>query len=90
MKPPPATPTMAEFWPVDHLRHLIVQPADARLYPPEGYLYVQDGLIIACGVLYAVMYVFAMLAVVRDRVLPGSVKYLYASSTTTMHQTNTL
>ncbi|KAL2788212.1 hypothetical protein BJX66DRAFT_327307 [Aspergillus keveii] len=67
---------MAEFWPVDYLRHLIVQPADARLYPPEGYLYVQDGLIIACGVLYALVYVFSMMAVVRDRVLPGSVKYL--------------
>ena len=32
--------------------HLIVQPADAVLDPPEVYFYVQDGLMIACGVLY--------------------------------------
>ncbi|KAJ0414052.1 hypothetical protein BJY00DRAFT_321327 [Aspergillus carlsbadensis] len=76
MKRGPATPATAEFWPVDYLRHLIVQPADSRQYPPEGYLYVQDGLIIACGVLYTLMYLFAMVVAVRDRVLPGSVKYL--------------
>ncbi len=32
--------------------HLIVQPSDAALNPPEAYFYVQDGLMIACGVLY--------------------------------------
>lgn len=32
--------------------HLIVQPSDAALNPPEVYFYVQDGLMIACGVLY--------------------------------------
>jgi hypothetical protein len=32
--------------------HLIVQPSDAALNPPEAYFYVQDGLMIACGMLY--------------------------------------
>lgn len=26
--------------------HLIVQPSDAKLNPPESYLFIQDGLII--------------------------------------------
>ncbi|KAL3473153.1 hypothetical protein BJX99DRAFT_234167 [Aspergillus californicus] len=67
---------MSEFRLANHLSHLVVQPADARLSPPEGYLYVQDGLIISCGVLYAMYYAFAMLLAVRDRMLPGTVKYL--------------
>ncbi|KAL2837766.1 hypothetical protein BJY01DRAFT_220566 [Aspergillus pseudoustus] len=67
---------MANFRLVEHLSHLVVQPSDVRLNPPEGYLFVQDGLIISCGVLYALMYAFAMILVVRDRFLPGSVKYL--------------
>ncbi|KAL2835290.1 hypothetical protein BDW59DRAFT_168525 [Aspergillus cavernicola] len=67
---------MSDFWLVDHLRHLVVQPADKRLNPPEGYLFVQDGLIISCGVLYALVYVFAMMRTIKDRVLPGTVKYL--------------
>ncbi len=68
---------MSDFWLTDHIRHLVVQPADARLNPPEGYLFVQDGLIISCGVLYALLYVFAMMRAVKDGVLPGSLKYLY-------------
>ncbi|KAL4930260.1 uncharacterized protein BDV17DRAFT_259301 [Aspergillus undulatus] len=67
---------MTTFWPVENLRHLVVQPADARLNPPEGYLYVQDGLIISCGVLYTLLYAFAMARTIKDRVLPGTVKYL--------------
>ncbi|KAL4779839.1 hypothetical protein BJX76DRAFT_66688 [Aspergillus varians] len=67
---------MSDFWLVDHLRHLVVQPSDASLNPPEGYLFVQDGLIISCGVLYALCYVFAMVLAIKDRVLPGTVKYL--------------
>lgn len=68
---------MSDFWLTEHIRHLVVQPADARLNPPEGYLFVQDGLIISCGVLYALLYVFAMMRAVKDGVLPGSLKYLY-------------
>lgn len=57
-------------------RHLIVQPSDAALNPPESYLYIQDGLIISCGVLYALCYYFYMIATVRDRFLAGKVEYL--------------
>ena len=64
------------FWPVHHLHHLVVQPSDARLNPPEGYLYVQDGLIISCGVLYALLYAFSITVTFRDRTLPGTVRYL--------------
>jgi hypothetical protein len=57
--------------------HLIVQPSDLALNPPESYLYVQDGLIISCGVLYALCYYFYMIATVRDRFLAGPVEFLY-------------
>ncbi|KAI9375660.1 hypothetical protein BJX61DRAFT_493719 [Aspergillus egyptiacus] len=67
---------MSNFWPVDHIHHLVVQPADAKLNPPEGYLYVQDGLIISCGVLYAFCYIFVMAQAMRERALPGSIKFL--------------
>lgn len=70
---------MSDFWLANRLRHLVVQPADERLNPPEGYLFVQDGLIISCGVLYAMCYAYAMVLAVKDRVLPGTLKYLYAS-----------
>ncbi|KAL4806097.1 hypothetical protein BDV18DRAFT_160165 [Aspergillus unguis] len=46
---------MSDFSLARKLPHLVVQPSDAALDPPEGYLFVQDGLIIACGVLYALM-----------------------------------
>lgn len=72
---------MSDFWLTEYIRHLVVQPADARLNPPEGYLFVQDGLIISCGVLYALLYVFGMMRAVKDGVLPGSIKYLYAYQT---------
>ncbi|KAJ5322532.1 hypothetical protein N7452_010821 [Penicillium brevicompactum] len=67
---------MSDFWPTEYVRHLVVQPADARLDPPESYLFVQDGLIISCGVIYALFYVFSMMRVVKDGILPGSMKYL--------------
>jgi hypothetical protein len=57
-------------------RHLIVQPSDRALNPPESYFFVQDGLIIACGVLYALCYYFYMIATVRDRFLAGPVEFL--------------
>jgi hypothetical protein len=38
--------------------HLVAQRQDLRLNPPESYLFVQDGLIIICGVLYALCYFF--------------------------------
>lgn len=57
-------------------RHLVVQPSDARLNPPESYLFIQDFLIISCGVLYALCYFFYMLRTVRDKTIAGPVEYL--------------
>jgi hypothetical protein len=51
--------------------HLVVQPADLRLNPPESYLYIQDGLIILCGLLYAFCYVFYTINIYNDKRLAG-------------------
>lgn len=56
--------------------HLIVQPSDARLNPPQSYLFVQDFLIIACGLLYLFCYLFYIIRTIRDRHLSGPVEYL--------------
>ena len=61
-------------------KHLIVQPADARLGPPESYFYVQDGLIISCGVLYAFCYFFYAVRTYKDKVLAGPVEYMLVPS----------
>lgn len=62
--------------------HLIVQPADDALNPPESYLFVQDGLIILCGGLYALCYLFCMTQTISDKKYPGSelggIQFLYA------------
>lgn len=76
---------MSDFWLTEYIGHLVVQPADARLNPPEAYLFVQDGLIISCGVIYALFYVFSMMRVVKDGVLPGTVKYLYVEQLLTVY-----
>jgi hypothetical protein len=66
----------------NRVRHLIVQPSDAALDPPESYLFVQDGLIISCGVIYALCYLFCMIRAYSDRTLPGkdwgSIQFLLA------------
>lgn len=56
--------------------HLIVQPADSLLIPPQSYLFVQDFLIITCGFLYVLCYLFYMARTIRDRHLAGPVEYL--------------
>ncbi|KAI5370033.1 Putative terpene cyclase PaxB [Septoria linicola] len=72
--------------------HLIVQSSDARLQPPESYLFIQDGLIISCGVCYALCYLFYMTRTYKDKTCAGAVEYLcgtmayeiyYAFATTT-------
>lgn len=60
-----------------HITHLVVQPADARLNPPESYFFVQDGLIISCGVLYALCYFFYMTRTVADKTCAGAIEYTY-------------
>jgi hypothetical protein len=56
--------------------HLIVQASDTALNPPQSYLFIQDFLIVSCGVLYALCYYFYMIATVRDRFLAGPVEFL--------------
>lgn len=72
---------MSNFELARKVRHLIVQPADQRQNPPESYLFVQDGLIISCGVLYAFCYIFCIIRTYADRTYPGarwgSIQFLY-------------
>ncbi|KAB8074334.1 hypothetical protein BDV29DRAFT_191022 [Aspergillus leporis] len=63
---------MSNFKLAHQVGHLIVQPADLDLDPPESFLFVQDGLIIACGVLYAMCYFFCMLRAYKDKTYPGA------------------
>lgn len=56
--------------------HLVVQSVDLRLDPPESYFYVQDGLVVACGVLYSLCYLFYMMRTYKDKRCAGSVEYL--------------
>ncbi|KAI6833169.1 hypothetical protein KC340_g6670 [Hortaea werneckii] len=56
--------------------HLIVQPSDLALNPPQSYLFVQDFLIISCGVIYALCYVFYIARTYKDRTMSGPVEYL--------------
>lgn len=43
----------------------------------SSYLFVQDGLIVSCGVLYALCYFFYMARTYKDKTLSGSVEFLY-------------
>ena len=75
--------------------HLIPQPSDLSLSPPQSYLFVQDFLILTCALLYLLCYLFYALRTVRDRRLAGPVEFLsatmayeifYAVATTTTAQ----
>ncbi|KAF2676427.1 hypothetical protein K458DRAFT_447530 [Lentithecium fluviatile CBS 122367] len=57
-------------------RHLVPQTSDLLLNQPESYFFIQYFLIIACGVLYALCYVFYAVQVWTDRYFPGTVFYL--------------
>ncbi|KAH7363990.1 hypothetical protein BKA65DRAFT_603140 [Rhexocercosporidium sp. MPI-PUGE-AT-0058] len=72
--------------------HLVVQPSDLRLGPPESYLFVQDGLIIICGLLYSLCYIFYTIRTYSDGRCAGPVvcvcgnlsyELFYALTTTT-------
>lgn len=73
---------MTPFALAHQVRHLIIQPNDLRLNPPESYLFVQDGLIILCGLLYALCYLFCMIRTYGDKTYPGAdlkgIRFLYA------------
>lgn len=57
--------------------HLIIQPSDLRLNPPESYLFVQDGLVIACGLLFSLCYIFYAIRTYSDKRLAGPIFGLY-------------
>ena len=65
----------------NYTTHLVVQPADLRLNPPESYLIVQDALIVSCGVLYALCYLFYMTRTYKDKRCAGPIEYTYEVST---------
>ena len=56
--------------------HLVAQPSDLALNPPESYLFIQDGLIIACGAVYSLCYVFYISRTYRDKVFCGPLEYM--------------
>jgi hypothetical protein len=59
--------------------HLIPQSSDLALHPPETYLYITDFLIIACGILYTLCYIFYTIRTYSDRYLAGTVQFLSAT-----------
>jgi hypothetical protein len=59
--------------------HLIPQPSDLLLNPPQSYLFVQDFLILTCALLYLLCYLFYALRTVRDRRLAGPVEFMSAT-----------
>ncbi|KAF2113255.1 hypothetical protein BDV96DRAFT_613707 [Lophiotrema nucula] len=56
--------------------HLIAQPSDLALNPPEVYFYVQDFLIISCGIFYALCYTAYITRTYRDKTLSGTILYM--------------
>jgi hypothetical protein len=59
--------------------HLIPQPSDLLLNPPQSYLFVQDFLILTCALLYLLCYLFYALRTVRDAHLAGPVEFMSAT-----------
>lgn len=59
--------------------HLIPQSSDVDLKPPESYFYITDFLIISCGVLYTLCYLFYAIRTYSDRYLAGTVQFLSAT-----------
>lgn len=80
---------MSTFEPAKRLAnfHLVAQPADLRLNPPESYLYVQYGFIFACGVIYALCYAFYIMRTIKDKTVAGGIEYLYAPQTRVVYGT---
>ncbi|RAR06157.1 Amino acid transporter [Stemphylium lycopersici] len=59
--------------------HLIPQSVDVALNPPESYFFVTDFLIIACGILYTLCYMFYTIRTYSDRFVAGTVQFLSAT-----------
>ena len=59
--------------------HLIPQPSDLALSPPESYFFITDFLIISCGILYTLCYMFYTIRTYSDRYVAGTVQFLSAT-----------
>ncbi|KAL5113851.1 hypothetical protein ACEQ8H_008271 [Pleosporales sp. CAS-2024a] len=59
--------------------HLIPQASDVALHPPESYFFITDFLIVACGVLYTLCYVFYTIRTYSDGYVAGTVQFLSAT-----------
>jgi hypothetical protein len=59
--------------------HLIPQTTDLALNPPEAYFFITDFLIISCGILYTLCYLFYTIRTYSDRFLAGTVQFLSAT-----------
>lgn len=59
--------------------HLIPQSSDLALHPPEFYFFMTDFLIISCGILYTLCYIFYAIRTYSDRFLAGTVQFLSAT-----------
>ena len=57
-------------------KHLAVYPADLQLSPPESYFYVQDALIIFCGVVYTICYAYGIRHVLAHKFIDGPIECL--------------
>ncbi|PVH94540.1 hypothetical protein DM02DRAFT_539263 [Periconia macrospinosa] len=71
--PTPAPFALSHAW---STKHVIPQPCDLALNPPQTYLYIQDFLIVSCGILYALCYFFYMTRTYSDRYCAGTPLYL--------------
>ncbi|EMD64727.1 hypothetical protein COCSADRAFT_355879 [Bipolaris sorokiniana ND90Pr] len=59
--------------------HLIPQSTDVSLNPPESYFFITDFLIISCGILYTLCYIFYTIRTYSDGFLAGTVQFLSAT-----------
>ncbi|OAL03600.1 hypothetical protein IQ06DRAFT_302559 [Phaeosphaeriaceae sp. SRC1lsM3a] len=59
--------------------HLIPQSSDLALNPPESYFFITDFLIISCGILYTLCYLFYTIRTYSDRYVAGTVQFLSAT-----------
>ena len=59
--------------------HLIQMSSDVAMTPPESYFFVTDFLIISCGILYTLCYMFYTIRTYSDRYVVGTVQFLSAT-----------
>jgi hypothetical protein len=68
--------------------HLIPQSSDLALEPPESYFFMTDFLIISCGILYTLCYIFYTIRTYSDRYVAGTVQFLSATMAYELYYAN--